>query len=121
MVALKVMRAVLTDQPAELILNVRNGSTFPELPADAVVEVPSVVDSAGARPLPAAPLTQHQLGLMAAVKAVEQHAVRAAVNRDRDAAVLAFAGHPLIDSFHVAGRVLRGYEEAFPGLKASWR
>ncbi|MEG9249008.1 6-phospho-beta-glucosidase [Arthrobacter sp. Soc17.1.1.1] len=119
-VALQVMRALLTGRRAELILNVRNGPTFPELPADAVVEVPSVVDATGAHPLPAAPLTLHQLGLMAAVKAVEQDTVRAAVHGDRDAALRALAGHPLVDSFHAAGRVLTGYEEAFPALRASW-
>ena len=121
LVALRVLRALVTGRSTELILNVRNCTTFPELPAEAVVEVPSVVDAEGARPLPTAPLTQHQLGLMAAVKAVEQHTIRAAVHRDRGAAVLALAGHPLIDSFHAAARVLRGYEEAFPRLKASWR
>lgn len=119
-VALQVMRALLTGRRAELILNVRNGGTFHELPADAVVEVPSVVDGDGARPLPAAPLAPDQLGLMAAVKAVEQDTIRAAVQRDRDAALRAFAGHPLVDSFHAAVRVLAGYEEAFPALKASW-
>ncbi|PPB50995.1 6-phospho-beta-glucosidase [Arthrobacter pityocampae] len=119
-VALQVMRSLLTGRRAELILNVRNGTTFAELPADAVVEVPSVVDADGARPLPAAPPTPHQLGLMAAVKAVEQDTVRAAVHRDRDAALRAFAGHPLVDSFHAATRVLAGYEEAFPALRASW-
>ncbi|BBE23585.1 6-phospho-beta-glucosidase [Arthrobacter sp. MN05-02] len=119
-VALQVMRALLTGRRAELILNVRNASTFPGLPPDAVVEVPSVVDSSGARPLAAAPLTLHQLGLMADVKAVEQHTVRAAVHGDRDSALRALAGHPLVDSFHAAARVLAGYEEAFPALRASW-
>lgn len=57
---------------------------------------------------------------MAAVKAVEQDTVRAAVHGDRDAALRALAGHPLVDSFHAAGRVLTGYEEAFPALRASW-
>jgi 6-phospho-beta-glucosidase len=47
-VALRVMRALLTDRPAELILNVRNGTTFPELPKTAVVEVPAVVKASGA-------------------------------------------------------------------------
>lgn len=119
-VALQVMRALLTGHPAELILNVRNGDTFPELPEDAVVEVPSVVDADGARPLPAAPLTPHQLGLMSAVKAVERDTIRAAVHGDRAAALRALAGHPLVDSFHAATRALAGYEEAFPALKASW-
>ncbi|MUK01660.1 6-phospho-beta-glucosidase [Vibrio cholerae] len=119
-IALEVMRSLLTGQQAELILNVRNGSTIPELPADAVVEVPSVVDATGARPMPTAPVAPHHLGLLAAVKAVEQKTVRAAVHGDRDAALSAFAGHPLVDSFHAATRVLAGYEEAFPALRASW-
>lgn len=120
-VALQVMRALLTGRRAELILNVRNGDTFPGLDRDAIVEVPAVVDSSGAQPRPARrPLTAHQLGLMSAVKAVEQHTVRAAVDGDRDAALLALAEHPLVDSFHVAAMVLAGYEEAFPALKASW-
>ncbi len=119
-IALEVMRSVLTGRHAELILNVRNGSTIPELPVDAVVEVPSVVDATGARPMPTAPVTTHQLGLLAAVKAVEQDTIRAAVHGDRDAALRALAGHPLVDSFHAAARVLVGYEEAFPALKESW-
>ena len=119
-VALQVMRALLTGRRAELILNVRNGQTFPGLPEDAVVEVPSTVDVNGARPLPAAPLTSHQLGLMSAVKAVERDTVQAAVHHDRDAALRAFAGHPLVDSFHAAAGALAGYEEAFPALRASW-
>jgi 6-phospho-beta-glucosidase len=119
-VALQVMRALLTGRPAELILNVRNGSTIPELPEGAVVEVPSVVDASGAAPQPAAPLTSHQLGLMSAVKAVEQDTIRAAVHHDRAAALRAFAGHPLVDSFHAATAVLAGYEKAFPALRESW-
>lgn len=120
-VALQVTRALLTGRRAELILNVRNGDTFPGLDRDAIVEVPAVVDSSGAQPRPARlPLTAHQLGLMSAVKAVEQHTVRAAVDGNRDAALLALAEHPLVDSFHIAARVLAGYEEAFPALKASW-
>lgn len=119
-VALQVMRALLTGERAELILNVRNGSTLPGLPADGVIEVPAVVDATGAHALPAAPPTPHQLGLMAAVKGVEQDTIRAAVHGDRDAALRAFALHPLVDSFHAARRVLTAYEEAFPALRASW-
>jgi 6-phospho-beta-glucosidase len=119
-VALQVMRALLTGDRAELILNVRNGRTISGLPEDAVVEVPSVVHAGGAEPLPAKAPTAHQLGLMSAVKAVEQDTIRAAVHGDRDAALRAFAAHPLVDSFHAASAVLKGYEAAFPALGASW-
>jgi 6-phospho-beta-glucosidase len=119
-VALQVMRALLTGERAELILNVRNGSTVSALPEDAVIEVPAVVDASGAHPLPTTAPSPHQLGLMAAVKGVEQDTIRAAVHGDRDAALRAFALHPLVDSFHAASRVLAGYENAFPALRASW-
>jgi 6-phospho-beta-glucosidase len=79
------------------------------------------VTAEGASPLPAAALSAHQLGLMGAVKAVEQETVRAAVHGDRDAALRAFTLHPLIDSAHAAAAVLAGYEEAFPALRAGWR
>ncbi len=92
-----------------------------ELPEDAVVEVPSLVGEHGAAPLPAAAPTAHQLGLMSAVKAVEQETVRAALHRDRGAALRAFTLHPLVDSAHAAAAVLAGYEEAFPDLRAGWR
>ena len=119
-VALQVMRALLTGRPAELILNVRNGPTVAALPEDAVIEVPAIVDASGARALPTAAPSEHQLGLMAAVKSVERDTIRAAVHGDRDAALRAFAFHPLVDSFHAAAKVLAGYEDAFPDLRASW-
>ncbi len=120
-IALNLMHALLTGTPADLILNLPNGGTIPELPRDAVIEVPSRVSAEGASPLPTGVLSAHQLGLMSAVKAVEQETVKAAVHGDRDAALRAFTLHPLIDSAHAAAAVLAGYEEAFPALRAGWR
>ncbi|WP_026551887.1 6-phospho-beta-glucosidase [Arthrobacter sp. H20] len=120
-IALAAMRALLTGQPAELIVNVRNGSALPTLPADAVVELPARLDRAGAIPLAAGPPTSHQLGLMAQVLAVEEAVVNAAVHADRDSALRAFVLHPLIDSAHAASRLLLGYEHAFPDLAAFWK
>ncbi|WP_028280806.1 6-phospho-beta-glucosidase [Arthrobacter sp. H5] len=119
-IALMVMRAVLTDVPTELIVNVRNNGAIAQLPADAVVELPARISRTGAVPLAVAPPSTHQLGLMAQIKGVEQDVVRAAVHRDRDSALRALSLHPLIDSAHVARRVLTGYEEAFPELWRFW-
>ena len=44
-VALALMRAIAHGERTTLILNVRNGSALPGVPADAVVEVPCVVDA----------------------------------------------------------------------------
>jgi 6-phospho-beta-glucosidase len=108
-VALSLMRAIAHDEPARLILNVRNRGTLRHLDDDAVVEVPCTVGADGARPVPVRPLTDHQAGLVCAIKAVERSVIEAADTGSRAAAVRAFAWHPLVDSVDVAGRLLDAY------------
>jgi 6-phospho-beta-glucosidase len=115
-IALAVLRAIRTDEPVRLIVNVRNHGAIPGLADQSVVEVPSVVDGTGARPDEIEPLTGHQAGLVHAVKACEQDTIIAALTGSRQAALRAFAGHPLVDSVAVAGRLLDGYLAAVPGL-----
>jgi 6-phospho-beta-glucosidase len=108
-VALAVMNAIAANQPATMILNVRNGGALDGLDDDAVVELPCVVDASGARPIPAATPDLHQLGLMQQVKAVDRLTIEAAVSGSADAALKAFALHPLVDSVTVARELLSGY------------
>ncbi|MEU6082416.1 6-phospho-beta-glucosidase [Streptomyces sp. NPDC047108] len=115
-VALALMRAIARNERATLILNVRNGSTLPVPDADAVVEVPCLVDAGGAHPLPVSPLPGHAAGLVCQVKAVEREVMAAADSGSRAAALKAFALHPLVDSVRVAGRLLDAYAEEHPGL-----
>ncbi|GGT63256.1 6-phospho-beta-glucosidase [Streptomyces purpureus] len=115
-VALALMRAIARDERATLILNVRNRTTLSVLDADAVVEVPCVVDANGAHPVTVRPLPHHAVGLVTAVKAVEREVMAAAESGSRSAAVKAFALHPLVDSVTVAGRLLDGYRAEHPGL-----
>jgi 6-phospho-beta-glucosidase len=117
-VAVRVMRAISRNERATMILNVRNGSTIAGLPSDAVVEVPAMVDANGVQPFATTPPTLDQLGLMQQVKAVERHAIAAAVHGDRTEALKAFALHPLIDSVDVGKRLLAGYLEQIPELGA---
>lgn len=115
-VALALMRAIAHDTRATLILNVRNGTTLSVLDADAVIEVPCLVDANGAHPVSVAPLPYHATGLVCAVKAVEREVLAAAESGSRTTAVKAFALHPLVDSVTVARRLVDGYVEAHPGL-----
>ncbi|WP_189937987.1 family 4 glycosyl hydrolase [Streptomyces sulfonofaciens] len=105
-VALALMRAIAEDRRTRLILNVRNGTTVPALPADAVIETVCEVGASGARPLPAAPLGPAELGLVLQLKAVERATIEAALFKDRTAALRALALHPLVDSPAVAARIL---------------
>jgi 6-phospho-beta-glucosidase len=111
-VALGVMRAIGGGEPATMILNVRNGDVLAGLDADAVVELPAVVDSSGVHPLPTAAPNMSQLGLMQQVKAVERLTIEAATTGSADAALRAFALHPLVDSVTVARRLAAAYTVA---------
>lgn len=115
-VALDLMRAIAGGGASTMILNVRNGTAVPGLPADAVVEVPCVVDGAGARPLATNPLDGHMLGLVQQVKAVEQLTIEAAASGSAALALKALALHPLVDSVNTARRLLAAYREKLPGL-----
>jgi 6-phospho-beta-glucosidase len=117
-VALSLMRAIAHNERASLILNVRNRGTLRHLDDDAVVEIPCTVDANGARPVAVSQLTDHQAGLVCAVKAVERSTIEAAVTGSRSAAVRAFAWHPLVDSVSAARRLLDGYAANLPGLTA---
>lgn len=113
-VALALMAAIARDEPARLILNVRNGTAVAGLPPDAVVEVPCRADAGGPVPLPVSTLAGHQLGLVQQVKAVDELVIRAATERSRSLAVEAFALHPLVDSVTVARELLDGYRHRLP-------
>ena len=137
-VALAVMRALAGGGSAdgvsaggtELILNTPNSAVtgpgtavpaIPGLPAGAVVEVPCTVTDDGAVPLAQDRPGMPQLSLMQQVKRVELLTVRAAAHGEREAALEAFADHPLIGSESLAAALLTGYEAAFPGLAGLWK
>lgn len=88
--------------PARLILNVRNGATVPALAPDAVIETVCQADSDGAAPLPAAPPSDHELGLMSTVKSCERAIASAALTGSAADALRAFALHPLVGSLEAA-------------------
>jgi 6-phospho-beta-glucosidase len=95
-------RALSGSAPARLILNVRNGGTVPALAPDAVIETVCRVDSDGAVPLPAAPPSDHELGLMSTVKSCERAIASAALTGSAADALRAFALHPLVGSLEAA-------------------
>ncbi|MCY1145583.1 6-phospho-beta-glucosidase [Actinoplanes sp. Pm04-4] len=115
-VALALMMAIARDERQELILNVRNRGTLPELDDDAVVEVPCVVDGSGARPLPSSGLPAHGVDLVRRIKATDRGVLTAASSGSRAVAVRAMAAHPLIDSVPVARRLIAAYQEKLPEL-----
>jgi 6-phospho-beta-glucosidase len=101
-IAVALAQALLGGAPADLILNVANGDTVAALDPDAIVETVCQVDSAGARPMAVAPASQHELGLMTTVKACERAIIEAGLTGSPEAALRAFALHPLVGSLTAA-------------------
>ncbi len=115
-VALALMRGIAHDERSRLILNVPNAGAIAWLDDDAVVEVPCVVDAAGAHPVPGAVVPDFGRGLVTTVKYVERQTILAGLGGSRTAALRALAHHPLIDSVRVARALLDSATATFPEL-----
>ncbi len=110
--AVSLIRALETDTGDIQIVNTANRGAIPDLPNDAVVEVPCVIDRRGTHPVPCAPLPASIRGLVQSVKAYEELAVLAGAEGDERAAMLALTVHPLVPSFGVAKRLWEEIKEA---------
>jgi 6-phospho-beta-glucosidase len=101
-VAVQLVRAIAQDLREVHVVNVRNGTSLPDLPADAVVEVPAVVGASGAHPVSIGPMPPTVRALAVGVKAYEELTIQAAVTGDEDTAKLALLTHPLVPSWDIA-------------------
>jgi 6-phospho-beta-glucosidase len=97
-----LIRAIALDRREVHIVNVRNGQSISDLPADSVVEVPAVIGRSGAHPLVAGRLPASIRGLAAAVKAYEELTIEAAVTGDENTAKMALFTNPLVPSWDTA-------------------
>ncbi|MGW6542443.1 6-phospho-beta-glucosidase [Streptomyces massasporeus] len=84
------------------VVNTYNRGTLPFLPDDAVIEVQAAVGAKGPSPLPVAPVDPLYAGLMAAVTAYEDLALRAALHGGRDRVFRALLSHPLVGQYAYA-------------------
>jgi 6-phospho-beta-glucosidase len=94
------------------VVDTRNDGALPDLPDDAIVEIPARIDGDGATPLRLAPLAPELLGLVEAAKAYERLAVTAAVTGDRSTALKALLANPLVPTYDVAAGLLEALLEA---------
>ena len=96
----------------EQVVDIRNDGAIPDLPDDAVVEIPATIGSNGATPARLATLAPEMLGLVQQVKAYERLTVKAAVDGDRDAALKALLANPLVGQYRIARPLLDALLEA---------
>ena len=94
------------------VVDIRNDGALPDLPADAVVEIPARIERDGAHPQPLDSLPPEMLGLVQQVKAYERLAVRAAIDGDRKVALKALLANPLVGQYPIASALLDALLEA---------
>lgn len=93
--AAALIESLHTDDGAVHVVNTRNNGAIPNLPDDVVVETPCVVGKNGATPIPVAPLADNIHGLTTHVKSYELLTIKAAIEGDEEAAMLALINNPL--------------------------
>ena len=94
------------------VVDIRNDGALPDLPDDAVVEIPARIEADGARADRLAALAPEMLGLVQQVKAYERLTVQAAVDGDREAGLKALLANPLVARYNVARPLLDAILEA---------
>ncbi|MDR9391520.1 MAG: hypothetical protein RI554_05775 [Trueperaceae bacterium] len=113
--AVRVLEALATGRRARLILNVRNeGRVVPDLDADRIVEVPSVVEDGVVTPERQAPLAADRAGLIRMLADYQVAAADAIWADDRAAWPRALAANPLVGSLDLADALLRDRAAAGP-------
>jgi 6-phospho-beta-glucosidase len=104
--AVGLVESLASDDGAIHIVDTRNAGTLAGLADDDVVEVPARITSAGAAPIPQAPLAPELLGLVQHVAAYERLTAEAAVTRDTVTARKALLTHPLIGQVELVDGLL---------------
>jgi alpha-galactosidase/6-phospho-beta-glucosidase family protein len=92
--AVSVIAAIAGDECQEFHVNVPNEGAITNLPREAIVEVPALVDGSGVRPLCMGALPRGVLGLTQSLVAWEELTVDAALSGDEDLVLQAILAHP---------------------------
>lgn len=109
--ASQIIEARVTNQPFVFNGNVMNRGVITNLPARCCVEVPCVVDREGVHPCYVGDLPPQCAALNMTNIAVQELTVRAAMDRDREAAFHAVALDPLTASILPLPRIRAMFEE----------
>ena len=104
-IAVQVMLAISTNTPQEYHVNTANHGAIANLPADAIVEVPAIIDGSGVRTLSVGNLPESVAGFTQELIAWQERSVDAALSGDRNLVVQAIMTHPFVHSTSVADRL----------------
>jgi alpha-galactosidase len=112
-----IMEAIETNRPCRVNVNVRNTGLITNLPADCVVEVPCLVDGLGVHPCYVGDLPPQLAALNRSNIAVQELAVKAALEGDRVALYQAVALDPLTASLLSLEQIQQMVDEMVEALR----
>jgi alpha-galactosidase/6-phospho-beta-glucosidase family protein len=102
-----IIEAIVIDKPLlELAVNVRNDGLIPNLPREAVVEVPGLIDGRGVHGVAVGPLPEGIANILGARARQQELMVDAALSGDRTLALQALLADPLVPSVEAAEGML---------------
>jgi 6-phospho-beta-glucosidase len=107
--AMSILSSIVNNKDKQLILNVKNNSTIPELNDDDVIEVTCLLNQNGPVPLAVGKTPPEVKGLLTTVKEYERLTIEAAVTGNYEKGVLALTIHPLVNSHTLAKKIVDDY------------
>ena len=119
-VALDVIAALESGEPAYTALNVPNQGAIDGMGVDDVVEVSCAVAGGAIRPLSIGAIPEAAASLMGSVKLYERLAVQAILRHSRPLAVQALMAHPLVLSYPRASRLVEAYLKVHAQFTGGW-
>ena len=112
-----IINAVVTNKPFAFNGNVTNTNLIPNLPQGCCVEVPCLVDSNGVQPTYVGNLPEQCAALNRTNVSVQELAVKAVLNKDREAAFHAVALDPLTAGVLPLDQIRKMFEEMWAAEK----
>jgi alpha-galactosidase len=104
---ISIIEAIISDRPLlELAVNVRNDGLIPNLPREAVVEVPGLINGSGVHGVAVGPLPEGIANILGARARQQELMIDAALSGDRTLALQALLADPLVPSVEAAEGML---------------
>jgi alpha-galactosidase len=121
--AATIAESMTTGEPARIVVNAPNrGALIPNIDADAVVEVPGLVDAFGVHPVAMGPLPTQLAAYLRGAVDMQALTVRAALEHDRDAIRHAVMTDPVVqthltldDTWRLTDSMIDAEAEWLPG------
>ena len=121
--AVSVIVAIASDECQEFHVNVPNEGAITNLPREAIVEVPALVDGSGVKPLCMGTLPKGILGLAQSLVVWEELTVDAALSGDEDLVLQAVVAHPWTRSTQqaedICGEMFAAHAAYLPQFRGS--